>query len=245
MDQGNSFHNGQENLELQRKNRLGNQEDNTEETAKAPSAAPHAPSPQDVANLPPHKRPYVNIYATENQVTYPQDSHGILEHTAEGERQASPEHRGYTNIYARRVAERDEPYSPGAYGNTPDSHRPEADTAHGTPDGIPYYDDAGTVSRPTADSAEVARKSKLNIASLVLGIASFAGNALCLTCLTPIAAILAIVFGCIGRVEGRFDQKGLIGMILGIVYCAITLLSILLFIMAMIAAAADGVGEPL
>ena len=153
MNNGDSFHNGQENLELQKKNLLGNQEDSAEEMAKAPSA--------DI------------------------------------------------------------------------------------PDGIPYYDDAGTVSRPTADAAEVARKSKLNIASLVLGIASFAGNVLCLTCLTPVAAILAIVFGCIGRVEGRFDQKGLIGMILGIVYCAITLLSLLFFITAMIAAAADGVGEPL
>lgn len=231
MDHGDSFHNGQENLELQRRNRLGNQEESAEEAAKATPADTPAPSPQDVAHLPPHKRPYVNIYATENQVTYPQDSHGILERTAEEKRQAPSEHRGYTNIYARRVAERDEPYRPGAYGNTPD--------------GIPYYDDAGTLSRPTADAAEVARKSKLNIASLVLGISSFAGNVFCLTCLTPVAAILAIVFGCIGRIEGRFDQKGLIGMILGIVYCAITLLATLFFITAMIAAAADGVGEPL
>jgi hypothetical protein len=82
------------------------------------------------------------------------------------------------------------------------------------------------------ETAEAVHKNKFNIASLILGIASFAGNLLCLSCLTPITAILAIVFGCKGRVAGKFDQQGLVGFVMGIVYLALILLGILFIFLA-------------
>ncbi len=93
--------------------------------------------------------------------------------------------------------------------------------------GIPHYGAPGTYSPYGVDHGESeqdSRTSKYNMASLILGISSFVGNFCCLSCLTPFAAILAIIFGCLGRKEGRFQTKGLVGMILGIVFLGILLL---------------------
>jgi hypothetical protein len=165
-----------------------------------------------------------------------------------------PAERDYVNIYAQRAAQRTEPTERSVYSNTPDMT-----------DGIPYYGDSEaspakgnaklTYGTPAAayapecystedfpdETAERAHKGKLNMAALILGIVSFAGNMVCLTCLTPITAILAIIFGCIGRVNGKFEQKGLIGMVLGIVYCGLILLMLLfLFLVGLMTAEETG-----
>jgi len=76
--------------------------------------------------------------------------------------------------------------------------------------GIPHYGAPGTYSPYGGDYRETeqdSRTDKYNMASLILGISSFAGNFCCLSCLTPFAAILAIIFGCLGRREGRSKPR--------------------------------------
>jgi hypothetical protein len=190
----------------------------------------------------PHKRPYVNIYAASAGVSYPTGSRPQAAAPA-----TPPAERDYTNIYARRTAERTEETPPGHYSNTPDPA-----------EGLPYYGDMteGTAGRAKVspdyacsayadETAEAVHKNKFNIASLILGIASFAGNLLCLSCLTPITAILAIIFGCMGRVSGKFEQKGLTGFILGIVYCALAVLLFLFVFIIAIVDSAYSAGTPL
>ncbi len=254
MNNGDSFHNGQDNLELQKKNRLGAQDGTvepadtqTKEPASADGAKPassEAPlygTAPDGASLPPHKRPYVNIYAKDGGVTYPSGSREAMGRAERKATETPPEQRTYTNIYAQRAAQRTEIYQPGQYGNTPAPSTVQVGSAPPTDDGTPYYGETADsasyqISDYSDEAAERARKNKFNVASLILGIASFAGNMLCLTCLTPIAAILAIIFGCIGRMDGKFEQKGLIGFILGIVYCAILVLIFLLIFLTMLLA---------
>ncbi len=155
MNNGDSFHNGAENLELQRKNRLGEKTDAEKATANtSPTASASNANPTHL-------------------------------------------HTGFSTE---------------------------------SKNGIPYYGDETADASPyqdyTVDPAVMVRKNRFNVASLVLGIASLAGNFCCLTCLTPIAAILAIIFGCVGRINGRFEKKGLIGMVLGIVYWGLLILFI-------------------
>jgi hypothetical protein len=135
------------------------------------------------------------------------------------------------------VAERTADTERGTYSNTPA-------TAGGIPtEGIPYYEDLPEKNTASAsftydaaycpdESAQQERKKKFNVAALILGIASFAANLCCLTLFTPITAILAIVFGCKGRVAGKFDQQGLVGFVMGIVYLALILLGILFIFLA-------------
>ncbi|MBQ3507734.1 MAG: DUF4190 domain-containing protein, partial [Clostridia bacterium] len=227
MNNGDSFHNGAENLELQKRNRLGDESGTDQKAAKVSHSAfsddksPYGSSYSSV-NLPPHKRPYISIYAQNGGVSYPQDSRKIIDHAEGRENQTAPEQRNYTNIYAQRVAERNEAYRPGEYSNTPNPAHPQSGFSSESKNGIPYYGDetASPYQDYSVDPAVIARKNKFNIASLVLGIVSLAGNLCCLTCLTPITAILAIIFGCVGRIGGRFEKKGLTGLILGIVYWA-------------------------
>ena len=207
MSNQDSFHNGPENLELQTKNM---------------AAAPKVETYQETAdhlNLPAHQRPYVNIYDSSNRQSCTAGGKEILEETRNASRVLTPEQAGYTNVYNQRVADRSEPSDPGQFGN---------ENNNGT---TPYYGDApASLPYDTTDddnSAEFSRKKKLSLAALILGISSFAGNICCLTCLTPFTAILAIIFGCVGRIGGKFETKGLIGMILGIVYCGIMILLIL------------------
>lgn len=264
MNNGDSFHNGSENLELQLKNRRGPSEETADASAaeptespaalpaeSTPAASPEAPKPP-VAPSPvydptqeitaPHKRPYVNIYAAGAGISY---SAGSRPQAAAPV--TPPAERGYTNIYARRTAERTEETPPGHFSNTPDPA-----------EGLPYYEDmtesaAGRAkvspvyasSAYSDETAEAVHKNKFNIASLILGIASFAGNLLCLTCLTPITAILAIIFGCMGRVSGKFEQKGLTGFILGIVYWALAVLLFLFVFILAIVDSAYSAGVPL
>ena len=267
MSNGSSFHNGDENLELQKRNRLGIYDEqlsgeipasesapfleNTtppEDTAthEADSASPAIPRPpkakpmdKDPSLLAPHERPYVSIYAPHG-ITYPGGKptpEPIL---------PPPEKRTYTNIYARRVAERPTETERGVYSNTPVSTEniPSKTTTFEniTSDGIPYYEDLpeknarkASVAYDTEDYADEStqydRKNKLNVAALILGIASFAANLCCLSLFTPITAILAIVFGCKGRLAGKFEQKGLVGFVLGIVYLGLLLLVILFIVL--------------
>lgn len=209
MNNGDSFHNGPENQELQTKNMI---------------APPKVETPQETAenlNLPPHQRPYVNIYGIADSQTCTAGGKEAIEKARNASRPSFPEERGYTNIYAQRVANRDEPSAPSQYGNGVDA--------------TPYYGDASAASPydlPDEDEeAAIARKKKFNLASMILGICSFAGNICCLTCLTPITAILAIIFGCVGRIGGKFEAKGLVGLILGIIYCALMILIVLYFFM--------------
>ncbi|MBQ4112384.1 MAG: DUF4190 domain-containing protein [Clostridia bacterium] len=241
MNNGDSFHNGSENLELQKQNRLGLSEENSTEipspddqTCPAPASAPKPVLDAASSRLAPHERPYVNIYAG-GAVSYPGGR------PTPATPPPPPEKRNYTNIYAQRVAERPADTQPGVYSNTPLSE-----------EGVPYYEDIpGGDSRSTPvttydasdyadEEAALAHKRKINLASLILGIASFAANLLCLTCLTPITAILAIIFGCMGRVAGKFDQRGLVGFVLGVVYCSLMLLGILFIFLAVLLSATHG-----
>lgn len=70
-----------------------------------------------------------------------------------------------------------------------------------------------------------------NTASLVLGIVSWGGLILCCGCFSPITAILSIIFGCIGRENGRFNGKGLTGLILSIV-CIVFLMVLFALVLA-------------
>ena len=243
MSNGNSFHNGDDNLELQRRNRLGIYDENSSEESSpsdstvSDSGASATPPPpktiptgKDPSLLAPHERPYVNIYAP-NTITYPT---GKPSHEPPP---TPPEQRTYTNIYARRVAERTADTERGTYSNTP------ATAASIPTEGIPYYEDLPKKNTASAsftydaadcpdESAQQERKKKFNVAALILGIASFAANLCCLTLFTPITAILAIVFGCKGRVAGKFDQQGLVGFVMGIVYLALILLGILFIFLA-------------
>jgi hypothetical protein len=60
------------------------------------------------------------------------------------------------------------------------------------------------------------------IASLVMGFASFVAFPLC-CCISPILAILAIVFACVARAKNNRKMPGLAiaGMILGILFLVI------------------------
>ena len=251
MSNGNSFHNGDDNLELQKRNRLGiYDEDPSAESAPAENTVSdsHAPIPHPTAKatpdgrdpslLAPHERPYVSIYAP-NGVTYPTGK------PTPAPPPTSLNQRTYTNIYARRVAERPADTERGTYSNTPSR------SDHIPTEGIPYYGDpmsqdfSASVTYDTADladeSAQRDRKKKINVASLILGIASFAANLCCLTLFTPITAILAIIFGCKGRVAGKFEQQGLVGFVMGIVYLSLILLGILfIFLAAFISVMSEG-----
>lgn len=174
MNNGDSFHNGPENLELQRQNRLGlyNQ-----------SSDPAGQNTSDAAG------------------TSPSSSSGSIRVTA-----------GTTG-----PAPRSTPVSAASLVGSV-----------GTKNAVqtPYYGDPVENSSGYDENEERAYRNKFNVASLALGISAFAGNLLCLFCLTPFAAILAIIFGCVGRVGGKFDGKGLTGLILGIVYFALFFLLI-------------------
>ena len=179
MNNGNSFHNGPANLELQNRTLKG---------AEPPS----------IDTPPAATEPAVTAEATHDTVM--------------------------TNGEAPASAPTAEPVK--AAESIP--------AATASPVGIPHYDPAPVYSPYQFDNGETDqsnRAEKFNLASLILGIASFAGNLCCLTCLTPFSAILAIIFGCMGRIEGRFRAKGLAGMILGIAYLALILL-MLLYIVA-------------
>lgn len=168
MNNGDSFHNGPENLELQRKNRLGIQDLPSDSAAGNPTDS----TPPPIAPIT-HSIESATVVGTKNNI------------------------------------------------GTPYYESPTANPAYAFGDG-------------EGEAEQLQRKNKFNVASLVLGISSFAGNLVCLFCLTPIAAILAIVFGCMGRVGGKFNSKGLVGMILGIVYFV---LFFLLFALVILAAA--------
>ncbi len=213
MNNGDSFHNGPENQEMQTKNMI------------APPKVETYQETADHLNLPAHQRPYVNIYDSSNRQSCTAGGKEILEETRNASRILTPEQAGYTDIYNQRVADRSEPLDPSQFGN-----------GNGA---TPYYGDASSASPydlPDEDeAAEIARKKKFNLASMILGISSFAGNVCCLTCLTPITAILAIIFGCVGRVGGKFESKGLVGLILGIIYCGLMILVVLyIFFVAML-----------
>jgi hypothetical protein len=219
-----------------------------------PRPNPYA-DPRVEDHTPPHMRPYVSIYARGNGVTYTAGAEKPSEASARAAVQPSAE-RSYVDLYARRTALRTEPTEPGVYSNTPDMSV-----------GVPYYGESdpfpsqsaqkSNYNTPAAvspsqaytsedfpnEDAERAHKGKFNMAAFILGIASFAGNMVCLTCLTPITAILAIIFGCVGRINGKFEQKGLIGMVLGIVYCGLTLLLLLFFLLVGLMTAGE-MGEP-
>ena len=260
MSNGSSFHNGSDNLELQKRNRLGIYDDHPSEEAPAsestasaadtgtstdgatvPTTPQHSrakPLGKDPSLLAPHERPYVNIYAPHG-LSYPGGK------PAPEPTLPPPEQRTYTNIYARRVAERPAETERGIYSNTPVSTEnisSETTTFESIPtEGIPYYGDLpeknsrkAAVAYDTEDypdeSTQYDRKNKFNVAALILGIASFAANLCCLTIFTPVTAILAIVFGCKGRVAGKFEQKGVVGFVLGIVYLSLILLLILFIV---------------
>ncbi len=228
MNNGDSFHNGETNLAFQKRNRM-----NLQGTAESTVAADSAASDNGTAL----------------------DGTGCTTPTPPQKPMSSPEHRGYIDVYARRVAERRESdlggennsgeNRPDEFGNTPAATPSGMSSGSAGHSGIPYYEEGGKTAMYVADPAEITRKDSLNLIAMIMGIVSFAGNLLCLTCLTPFTAILAIVFGCLGRVGGKFQGKGLAGFVLGIVYCAITLLTVLFFVTVMVAASADGVGEPL
>ena len=230
-----------------------------------PAHNPYA-DPRIEDHTPPHQRPYVSIYAQKGGVTY---TAGAEKPSAKNPEAPRPmEERNYTAVYARRVANRTETSERGSYSNTPDMTEGipyYADTelppsgsssaSHGPATGgyTPPAYGTSSAKRPASayssedyadEDAERAHKKRYNITALILGIASFAGNMVCLTCLTPITAILAIIFGCVGRIGGKFEQKGLTGFVLGIAYCGILVLGFLFLLMVGLLTA-DGTGAPL
>lgn len=225
-----------------------------------PAHNPYA-DPRIEDHTPPHQRPYVSIYAQKGAVTY---TAGAEKPSAKEPEAPRPmEERNYTAVYARRVANRAETGERGSYSNTPDmtegipyyadTELPPSGSSPSVGHPPSGASSAGSVSPPIAsayssedyadEDAERAHKKRYNITALILGIASFAGNMVCLTCLTPITAILAIIFGCVGRVGGKFEQKGLTGFVLGIAYCGIMVLGFLFLLMVGLLTA-DGTGAP-
>ena len=73
-----------------------------------------------------------------------------------------------------------------------------------------------------------------NTAALVLGIVTWAGLILCCGCISPITAVLSIVFACMGRDQKRFDGKALVGMVMSIVFLVLFLM-LILFLMVIAA----------
>ena len=220
MNHGDSFHNGSENLELQRKNRYGVMEKSAE-----PPKDPGSDSSSDQT----HEA--FSIQSGEIFSDQPREASG--RQIEESPADVRPEERSYTEVYAGRVAERTEPYEPGQFGNT-SSNGTGGPFGYSAEGGTAYYG-ADPTAPPYAETAnEKGNKEKFNLASLILGIASFAGNLICLFCLTPVTAILAIVFGCMGRVGGKFEAKGLTGFILGIAYWGVMLLLFVFMVLIVI-----------
>lgn len=253
MNNGDSFHNGAANQEFQKRNRMNLQSaaGNTDAAGSAASGADTrapvpdeptpAPTPSDGDGAP----------SQDNRATPATDGSDRPSPAPQPAPVPTREHRGYIDVYARRVAERQEnsldgdnhggENRPDEFGNTPaPSGIPSGSVGGGGGSGVPYYEEGSRTAVYVADPAEVARKDKWNLLSMIMGIVSFAGNILCLTCLTPVTAILAIVFGCLGRVGGKFQSKGVAGLVLGIVYCALTLLLFLfIIVMAVIGSSED------
>ncbi|MBE6586027.1 MAG: DUF4190 domain-containing protein [Ruminococcaceae bacterium] len=79
----------------------------------------------------------------------------------------------------------------------------------------------GTEQEPTDQ-----RKNNFNTAAMVLGIVTWGGLLLCCGCFSLPTAILSIIFGVMGRSQGKFDGKGLAGFILGVSFLAFLFLAI-------------------
>lgn len=255
MNNGDSFHNGAANQEFQKRNRM-----NLQSAAGNTEAAGSAASGSDAKPASPAE-PTPTPTPSDGDGAPSQDNRTTPTPVADDTDRPSPapqpapvptrEHRGYIDVYARRVAERQESSldgdnhggenRPGEFGNTPaPSGIPSGSVGGGGGSGVPYYEEGSRTAVYVADPAEIARKDKWNLVSMIMGIVSFAGNILCLTCLTPITAILAIIFACLGRVGGKFQSKGVAGLVLGIVYCALTLLLFLfIIVMAVIGSSED------
>lgn len=220
MNHGDSFHNGSENLELQRKNRYG-----TTDGSAAPPKESGSDSPSTLT------RESFSIQSGETFSDQIRETSG--QQTEESPSDARPEERSYTEVYAGRVAERTEPYEPGQFGNTASDSTGEP-FGYSAEGGTAYYGEDPTSPSYAETANEKGNKEKFNLASLILGIASFAGNLICLSCLTPVTSILAIVFGCMGRVGGKFEAKGLTGFILGIAYWGVMLLLFVFMVLLVI-----------
>ena len=187
------------------------------------------------------KRPYVNIYAqSAKAATTTAQSRGearyakISDPSVSYEMAPPPnEAKPYVNIYARPKT----PPAPAAVEQA--APIPEASPASPFEGGkgIPYYGAMplkATQKSNTYQSAlpADARAERLNLLSLILGIFAYTGHLLLLTCLTPFAAVLAIIFACKGRQNGAFDKKGKAGFILGLVFCAVIVVAFIMIFAA-------------
>ncbi len=76
-------------------------------------------------------------------------------------------------------------------------------------------------------------KEGYNIASMVLGIVSWAGLILCCGCFSPFTAIISIILAFMGRENGKFSGKAVAGIILSIIFLVIFALFMLILILGM------------
>ncbi len=73
-------------------------------------------------------------------------------------------------------------------------------------------------------------KDGYNIASLVLGIVSWAGLILCCGCFSPFTAIISIILAFVGRENGKFNGKAVAGIILSVSFLVIFPLLFIFFL---------------
>lgn len=252
MNNGDSFHNGSDNLELQRRNRYG-----------SPAEADKDPKPADDADT--DTVPDTNT-DTANETAAPRStSRGALsissDPPAEGagspyvdpytNPNAPPAPRPYRNIYAKGPAPAPEYSLPvdETPAESPDAHRgyvniyaqrvsdrteasepgqygntpPDPATAAGL---VGYDVSTGTYAPPPPIDPAAEKASHT---SLILGIVSVAITFLCCAFFSVVTAILAIVYARKGRVDGKLLSNGTAGMVMGIICLGIIGLSVLMF----------------
>ena len=118
------------------------------------------------------------------------------------------------------------------YGNgCPPPYRGAAQTPpYGT---YTPYDDPYGYAIYGAPPPEKSPKEKFNLASLILGIASWAGLVLCCGCISPFTAIASIILAFMGKENGKFNGKAVAGIITSVIFLVIFLFFIFILALGM------------
>lgn len=96
-----------------------------------------------------------------------------------------------------------------------------------------YIPPQGYVQQPPVKSA----KNGLNIASMVLGIVTLGMLFFCCGCTSPVTSILSLIFAIKGRENGKFDPKGLAGLICSVIFLGLFALFMAYYIILVVTTA--------
>ena len=137
----------------------------------------------------------------------------------------------------------DEQMNQGIPEPTPSSPVPEPAYVTFEGDGAPVpvsqyvsYTDTPAPETDASDTpkGEESGRGRLGVASMILGIVSLAGWLLTCGSISLPTAVMAVIFGFVGRVDGRMTGQGRTGIICGIISLGILILLTVLLVAVMV-----------